>query len=114
MNLIKNKRKKKKELSFSFSVIYMIFKLVCSVARKLWQIWLYVFVWLNNPKESEKMWSLGEPAVSCVMTNPFMVIFLKRYLNVIAIWVTFYKWNGMEMLVMIPRYDSFEKYTSFD
>lgn len=34
MNLIKNKRKKKKELRFSVSVIYMVFKLVCSVARK--------------------------------------------------------------------------------
>lgn len=64
MNLIKNKRKKKKELSFSVSVIYMVFKLVCSGARKPWQIWLYVFVWLNNPKECEQMWSLGEPAVS--------------------------------------------------
>lgn len=44
------------------------------------------------------------------MTNPFMGIFLKRYLNVIAIWVTFF--SGMEMLVMISRYDSFEKCTS--
>lgn len=44
------------------------------------------------------------------MTNPFMVIFLKRYLNVIAIWVTFL--SGMGMLVMISRYDSFETYTS--
>lgn len=46
----------------------------------------------------------------CHVTNPFMVIFLKRYLNVIAIWVTFL--SGMGMLVMISRYDSFETCTS--
>lgn len=36
------------------------------------------------------------------MTNPFTVIFLKRYLNVIAIRGHIFL-SGMEMLVTIPR-----------